>query len=227
MKLILEKRVVPAAVIENEADAIPVANALVEGGLPIIEIMFRTKAAAGAIKAIAAELPDVLVGAGTVLTSEQLQAASDAGAGFCIEERIWHPTQNMKRRRDGSLEMNFETTEWKELVRWILSWQPDVKVLLPKRLRDRIAFHLLAFKRFPALVFINIYPGQFLRLEGTLCTLSLPGTVIHLPASSTPPHLDASVYRSPGIRFSGHVTPSISGKRRYMTRYTFLWVTHR
>lgn len=55
-----------------------------------------------------------------------------------IEERIWHPTQNMKRRRDGSLEMNFETTGWKELVRWILSWQPDVQVLLPKRLRDRI-----------------------------------------------------------------------------------------
>jgi predicted DNA-binding transcriptional regulator YafY len=44
----------------------------------------------------------------------------------------------MKRRRDGSLEMQFETTGWKELVRWILSWQPDVKVLSPKRLRERI-----------------------------------------------------------------------------------------
>jgi len=55
-----------------------------------------------------------------------------------IEKRVWHPTQNMKQRRDGSLEMSFETTGWKELVRWILSWQPDVKVLSPKRLRDRI-----------------------------------------------------------------------------------------
>ena len=54
-----------------------------------------------------------------------------------IEERIWHPTQGMKRRRDGSLELSFETTGWKELVRWILSWQPDVRVLSPKRLRER------------------------------------------------------------------------------------------
>lgn len=55
-----------------------------------------------------------------------------------IEERIWHPSQEMKRREDGSLEMAFETTGWKELVRWILSWQPDVKVLSPNRLQERI-----------------------------------------------------------------------------------------
>ena len=62
----------------------------------------------------------------------------DAKIATYIEERVWHPTQKMKRRRNGSLEMQFETTGWKELVRWILSWQPDVKVLMPKRLRDRI-----------------------------------------------------------------------------------------
>jgi proteasome accessory factor B len=55
-----------------------------------------------------------------------------------IEERVWHPKQVMKRRTDGSLEMEFTTTGWKELVRWILSWQPDVIVLSPKRLRERI-----------------------------------------------------------------------------------------
>ena len=55
-----------------------------------------------------------------------------------IEERVWHPSQKMKRRRDGSLEVQFETTGWKELVRWILSWQPDVTVLSPRRLRERI-----------------------------------------------------------------------------------------
>jgi proteasome accessory factor B len=59
-----------------------------------------------------------------------------------IEERVWHPTQKMKRRRDGSLEMSFETTGWKEFVRWILSWQPDVKVLSPKRLHERIEFKM-------------------------------------------------------------------------------------
>jgi predicted DNA-binding transcriptional regulator YafY len=48
------------------------------------------------------------------------------------------PSQEMKRRKDGSLEMKFETTGWKELVRWILSWQPDVKVLSPEQLRKRI-----------------------------------------------------------------------------------------
>ena len=59
-----------------------------------------------------------------------------------IEERVWHPDQIIKRRGDDTLEMEFETTGWKELVRWILSWQPDVKVLSPKRLRERIALKM-------------------------------------------------------------------------------------
>lgn len=62
----------------------------------------------------------------------------DAKIATYIEERVWHSTQKMKRQRDGNLEMSFETTGWKELVRWILSWQPDVKVLTPKRLRKRV-----------------------------------------------------------------------------------------
>lgn len=56
-----------------------------------------------------------------------------------IRERIWHPSQQIVEKRDGSLELRFETAGWKELVRWILSWQPDVKVLTPKKLRDRVA----------------------------------------------------------------------------------------
>ena len=55
-----------------------------------------------------------------------------------IRERVWHPGQRMTRRRDGGVELRFETAGWKELVRWILSWQPDVKVLSPRRLRDRV-----------------------------------------------------------------------------------------
>lgn len=55
-----------------------------------------------------------------------------------IRERVWHPSQRMIERRDGGLELSFETAGWKELVRWILSWQPDCRVLSPKSLRDRV-----------------------------------------------------------------------------------------
>jgi predicted DNA-binding transcriptional regulator YafY len=56
-----------------------------------------------------------------------------------ITERQWHPSQEFRRRPDGSVEMRMETTGRKKLVRWVLSWMPDVKVLSPRSLRDRIA----------------------------------------------------------------------------------------
>jgi len=55
-----------------------------------------------------------------------------------ITERQWHTSQEFRTRRDGRVEMRLETTGRKELVRWVLSWMPDVKVLAPKSLRDRI-----------------------------------------------------------------------------------------
>ncbi len=55
-----------------------------------------------------------------------------------ITERQWHHSQKFHLRRDGRVEMRLETTGRKELVRWILSWMPDVKVLSPRSLRDRI-----------------------------------------------------------------------------------------
>ena len=55
-----------------------------------------------------------------------------------ITERQWHPSQEFRARSDGRVEMRLETTGRKELVRWVLSWMPDVKVLAPKSLRDRI-----------------------------------------------------------------------------------------
>ena len=55
-----------------------------------------------------------------------------------ITERQWHPSQELRPRPDGCVEMRLETTGRKELVRWVLSWMPDVKVLAPKSLRDRI-----------------------------------------------------------------------------------------
>jgi predicted DNA-binding transcriptional regulator YafY len=55
-----------------------------------------------------------------------------------IRERVWHPSQILRQHRDGSLEMRLETSGHKELVRWVLSWMPDVEVLAPQSLRDRV-----------------------------------------------------------------------------------------
>jgi predicted DNA-binding transcriptional regulator YafY len=55
-----------------------------------------------------------------------------------IQERVWHPSQRFCQRRDGSLEMRLDTTGRKEVVRWILSWMPDVQVLGTEELRQCI-----------------------------------------------------------------------------------------
>ncbi|MEU3460113.1 bifunctional 4-hydroxy-2-oxoglutarate aldolase/2-dehydro-3-deoxy-phosphogluconate aldolase [Streptomyces sp. NPDC006733] len=76
--------VVPVVVLEDAADAVPLARALVAGGLPAIEVTLRTDAALDAIAAIAREVPDAVVGAGTVLTPEHVDAAVAAGARFLV-----------------------------------------------------------------------------------------------------------------------------------------------
>ncbi|MGW8376403.1 bifunctional 4-hydroxy-2-oxoglutarate aldolase/2-dehydro-3-deoxy-phosphogluconate aldolase [Streptomyces sp. ODS28] len=76
--------VVPVVVVQDAADAVPLARALVAGGLPAIEVTFRTAAAPDAIRAIAEEVPDAVVGAGTVITPEQARTAADAGARFLV-----------------------------------------------------------------------------------------------------------------------------------------------
>ena len=76
--------VIPVIVIEDEAKAVPLARALVKGGLPVIEVTFRTEAAAAAIAAIRREVPEAVVGAGTLLTVKQLHAARKAGAAFGV-----------------------------------------------------------------------------------------------------------------------------------------------
>lgn len=77
-----ELGVVPVIAIERAADAVPLADALLEGGLPIAEITFRTQAAAEVIAVLADKRPELLVGAGTVLSPEALDAAVAAGARF-------------------------------------------------------------------------------------------------------------------------------------------------
>ena len=75
---------IPVIKIENADDAVPLAKALIDGGLPAAEITFRTKCAAEAIKNITEAYPDMLVGAGTVLTTEQVDAAIAAGSKFLV-----------------------------------------------------------------------------------------------------------------------------------------------
>ena len=88
MNAVLEKigalRLVPVVKIENSEDAVPLGQALLEARLPIAEITFRTAAAEAAIRALAAKLPELLVGAGTVLSVDQVKSAVDAGARFMV-----------------------------------------------------------------------------------------------------------------------------------------------
>ena len=77
-------RVVPVVEIDDPVRAVPLAQALADAGLPVLEVTFRTPAAAAAVEAIAAALPEVLLGAGTLLTAEQVRAAAGAGARFGV-----------------------------------------------------------------------------------------------------------------------------------------------
>ncbi len=83
-KTIYELGIIPVVAIDDADKAVPLAKALSEGGLPAAEITFRTAAAEESIRRIVAECPDVLVGAGTVLTKEQADRAVAAGAKFIV-----------------------------------------------------------------------------------------------------------------------------------------------
>ena len=76
--------VVPVIAIEQAEAALPLADALLAGGLPVVEITFRTAAAAEVIRRIARERPQLAVGAGTVLTAANLEAARASGASFAV-----------------------------------------------------------------------------------------------------------------------------------------------
>ncbi len=76
--------VIPVATIDHAANSIPLAAALLKGGLPVVEVTFRTGAAAEAISGLVAEFPEMLVGAGTVLNVSQAERAVAAGAQFIV-----------------------------------------------------------------------------------------------------------------------------------------------
>ncbi len=82
--------VIPVIVIEREADALPLARALLAGGVRVLEITMRTPAALPAIEAIAKALPDAIVGAGTVLNADDARRAKEAGALFAVSPGYTH-----------------------------------------------------------------------------------------------------------------------------------------
>lgn len=84
LKKIGETGIIPVVVLNRVADAEPLAESLIKGGLPCAEVTFRTDAAEESIRAIAKKFPEMFVGAGTVLTVEQADRAVDAGAKFIV-----------------------------------------------------------------------------------------------------------------------------------------------
>lgn len=76
--------VVPVVVLDDVKDAVPTAKAMVAGGIDVMEITFRTAAAPDAIRAVAAEVPEMLVGAGTIVNLEQAKFAVECGAKFIV-----------------------------------------------------------------------------------------------------------------------------------------------
>jgi 2-dehydro-3-deoxyphosphogluconate aldolase/(4S)-4-hydroxy-2-oxoglutarate aldolase len=90
MELFALAPVIPVITIEDAAHAVPLARALVSGGLPVIEITLRTDAAVEAARAIIAEVPEAVVGIGTVLTPVDLERAAKLGAAFAISPGMSH-----------------------------------------------------------------------------------------------------------------------------------------
>ena len=76
--------VIPVVVLHDVAQAVPVARALVEGGVPVIELTLRTPAALACVEQIATHVPEILVGAGTIVTPENAKDAQSAGAQFLV-----------------------------------------------------------------------------------------------------------------------------------------------
>lgn len=91
LKQIQSFGIVPVITIDNSEHAVPLAHALIEGGLPCAEVTFRTSSAVASIDAIAKKFPDMALGAGTVLTTEQVNQAVGAGAKYIVSPGL-NPT---------------------------------------------------------------------------------------------------------------------------------------
>lgn len=83
-KILIPARIVPVLTIDRVEDGVPLARALVAGGVKVLEVTFRTEAAVAAARLIIAEVPDATVGMGTVLNGDDLRRAQDLGAQFAV-----------------------------------------------------------------------------------------------------------------------------------------------
>ena len=129
MQKIFDLKLVPLVVLDDATDAVPMAKALVEGGIPVAEVTFRTDAAADVIRAMAEQVPEILVGAGTVHTVAQAQTAVKAGAKFIVMP-------------------GFQP----DVVRWCVEHQVDIVpgTAVPSDIEQAISFGLSVCKFFPA-----------------------------------------------------------------------------
>lgn len=129
MQKIFDLKLVPLVVLDDATDAVPMAKALVEGGIPVAEVTFRTDAAADVIRAMAEQVPEILVGAGTVHTVAQAQTAVKAGAKFIVTP-------------------GFQP----DVVRWCVEHQVDIVpgTAVPSDIEQAISFRLSVCKFFPA-----------------------------------------------------------------------------
>lgn len=107
--------VVPVLVIENVEDAVPIANALIEGGIKVLEVTLRTPAAIDVIREIAENCPDAIVGAGTVTNAAQLAQVTEAGAKFAISPGL--TTDLLEAGNNGSIALIPGIASISELMR--------------------------------------------------------------------------------------------------------------
>ena len=131
---VFEAGIVPVVVLNNVEDAVPLARALLKGGIFFMEITFRTECAAECISVISKEVPEVIVGAGTVLNVEQAKTAVECGAKFIVSPGIDEET-----------------------VRWAI--ENDIPVIpgavTPTEIMKAISLGLKTVKFFPA----DVYGG--------------------------------------------------------------------
>lgn len=141
--------VIPVVVLHDPADAVPLAQALVAGGVPIIELTLRTPTALESMRRIAAEVPEIMLGAGTVLTPGDVDAAASAGAKFLVSPGatptllaamaatglpylpgVTSPSEVMMLREGGLTEMKFfpaEAAGAQPMLRAIQGPLPEVR----------------------------------------------------------------------------------------------------
>lgn len=90
LEVMQDAPVIPVIVVDSVADAVPMASALLKGGIRMLEVTLRTPKALEVIKAISDEVPGAIVGAGTIRSAEQARAAKDAGARFLVSPGLTH-----------------------------------------------------------------------------------------------------------------------------------------